>query len=86
MVFCKSNSNVIVLHSFLLSAETRGKRSITSKWLQLRTRSLEGEYWNKTVDKTKTIQSKNCVLAIENGYFSAHAHLSIATQSLVTCL
>lgn len=49
MVFCKSNSNVIILDSFLLSAETRVKRAIKSKWLQLSTRDLKGENWNKTV-------------------------------------
>lgn len=70
----------------LFSAETRGKRSINVKWLQLRTSDLKGQNCKKAADRTKTIQSKNSVLAIENGCFSAHPVLVIATLSLLTCM
>lgn len=47
------------------------------------TRDLEGKNWNKTVDKTKNIQNKNCFLAMENKslcpcfFYPASTHFSL---------
>lgn len=88
MVFCKSISNVIILDIlwvFTFSWDQK-KKAINYTCLQLRTRDLEGENWNQTVDRTKNFRSKNCIMAKENGWFSDHPVLAIAKLSLLTYL